>query len=47
VVGKELLPVLVQMAIAVVGGFLVLVVVLSRSQKTTGRLALPAHGPAR
>lgn len=47
VVGKELLPVLVQTAIAVVGGFLVLVLVLSRSQKTTGRLALPAHGPAR
>ncbi len=46
VVGKELLPVLVQTTIALVGGFLVMVLVLSRGKKTTGRLALPAHGPA-
>jgi membrane fusion protein (multidrug efflux system) len=44
VIGKEMLPVLVQTTIAVVGGFLVMVLVLSRSKKTTGRLALPAHG---
>lgn len=47
VVGKELLPVLVQTTIAVVGGFLAMLLVLSRSKKSTGRLALPAHGPAR